>query len=82
MDLTDLKAERNNLKEELRTIELEGRELDKEVKALRQREIRAKRQIEALDTLIETMSPPEEKDEAQDKIRVEAAPAAKELENG
>lgn len=48
-----LKAERENLKELLRTIEAEQRKVEAELKAVRQRELRTKREIEALSTLIE-----------------------------
>jgi chromosome segregation ATPase len=48
-----LKAERDKLKEGLREIEAELRKLEADVKALRQREIQHKREIEALTTLID-----------------------------
>lgn len=48
-----LKAERENLKELLRAIEAEQRKVEAELKAVRQRELRTKREIEALSTLIE-----------------------------
>lgn len=48
-----LKSEREKLKEGLREIEAELRKLEADVKALRQREIQAKREIEALTTLID-----------------------------
>ncbi|HEY8942639.1 MAG TPA: hypothetical protein VIM73_00200 [Polyangiaceae bacterium] len=48
-----LKSERDKLKEGLREIEAELRKLEADVKALRQREIQHKREIEALTTLID-----------------------------
>lgn len=48
-----LKTERDKLKEGLREIEAELRKLEADVKALRQREIQHKREIEALNTLID-----------------------------
>lgn len=48
-----LKAERENLKEHLRTIEVDQRRVEAELKSVRQRELRTKREIEALSTLIE-----------------------------
>ncbi len=53
-----LRAERDALKESLKGIEVEQRKLDAELKAVRQRELRAKRQIEALNTLIELSDEP------------------------
>lgn len=47
-----LKSERDKLKEDLRQLENEQRQLDAQQKTLRQREIRAKRALEALETLI------------------------------
>lgn len=48
-----LKSERDKLKEALRDIEADQRKLEAEIKALRQREIQAKREIEALSVLLE-----------------------------
>lgn len=53
ISLDDLKAERDKLKEGLRELEGEQRRLEGEIKRLRQKEVRAKREIEALGTLIE-----------------------------
>lgn len=53
IDLETLKSEREKLKESLRELEGEQRKLESELKSLRQREIRTKREIEALSTLIE-----------------------------
>jgi predicted nucleic acid-binding Zn-ribbon protein len=53
IDLQTLKAERDKLKESLRVLEGEQRKLESELKLLRQREIRTKREIEALSTLVE-----------------------------
>jgi chromosome segregation ATPase len=53
IDVESLKREREQVKESLRQIEADTRRLDMEVKALRQREIQAKREIDALSALIE-----------------------------
>lgn len=53
IDLAVLKSERDKLKEGLREVEGELRRLEAELKALRQREIQTKREIEALATLID-----------------------------
>ncbi len=52
MDFEALKSERDKLKETLRGLENEQRQLDAQQKSLRQREIRAKRTLEALETLV------------------------------
>ena len=52
-----LKSEREALKEALRELETEQRKLDTELKKLRQREIRTKRELEALGTLISMQEP-------------------------
>jgi hypothetical protein len=48
-----LKSERENLRVALRDTEAQVRKVEAELKALRQREIQTKREIEALSTLIE-----------------------------
>ena len=53
IDVELLKAERERLKEGLRELEAEQRKLEASLKLLRQREIQAKREIEALTVLIE-----------------------------
>jgi hypothetical protein len=53
IDVELLKAERERLKEGLRELETEQRKLEASLKLLRQREIQAKREIEALSVLIE-----------------------------
>ncbi len=53
IDLESLKSERDKLKEGLRELEGEQRKVEAELKALRQREIQTKREIEALNTLVE-----------------------------
>lgn len=53
LNVDTLKSERDKLKEGLREIEAEQRKLEAEIKALRQREIQAKREIEALNVLLE-----------------------------
>ena len=64
IDAETLKAERDQLKEALRELEIEQRKLDTELKKLRQREIRTKREIEALGTLIAMQSPEPATEEA------------------
>ena len=53
IDVEFLKAEREKQKTMLREVEVEQRKVEGDLKALRQREIRAKREIDALSTLIE-----------------------------
>lgn len=53
IDVESLKQERDQVKDSLRQIEADARRLDLEVKTLRQREIQAKREIDALTALIE-----------------------------
>jgi hypothetical protein len=53
IDVEFLKSEREKQKAMLRDVEVEQRKLEGDLKALRQREIRAKREIDALSTLIE-----------------------------
>ena len=53
IDVENLKQERDRVKEGLRQIEADTRRLDAEVKALRQKEIQAKREIDAFSALIE-----------------------------
>lgn len=53
IDIESLKSERDRLKSQLREVETKQRSLEAELKALRQSEIRSKREIEALSTLIE-----------------------------
>lgn len=53
LDLEHLRAERDRTKEQLRELEVESRRLEAEVKGLRQREVQAKREIDALSALIE-----------------------------
>lgn len=53
IDLKKLKDERDALKDQLRKLEVSQREIEAKLKVLRQQEIRSKREIEALSTLIE-----------------------------
>ena len=53
IDAETLKSQRDQLKGTLRELEADQRKLDTELKRLRQLEIRTKREIEALATLIE-----------------------------
>lgn len=53
IDVEALKAERDALKETLRDLENEQRKAEAAQKKLRQKEIRTKRTIEALETLID-----------------------------
>ena len=48
-----LKSEREALKEQLRVIEADQRRVEAELKAVRQSELRTRREIEALSTLID-----------------------------
>jgi predicted nucleic acid-binding Zn-ribbon protein len=57
IDPETLKSEREALKEALRELETEQRKLDTELKKLRQKEIRTKRELEALGTLISMQEP-------------------------
>jgi len=57
IDVESLKTERERLKSELREIEVSQRKLEAELKTLRQKEIRGKREVEALSTLIELHDP-------------------------
>lgn len=53
IDVEFLKSEREKQKALLREVEVEQRKLEADLKTLRQKEIRAKREIDALSTLIE-----------------------------
>jgi predicted nuclease with TOPRIM domain len=53
ISIETLKAEREALKDRLRQLEVEQRKVEAELKSVRQLELRAKREIEALTTLIE-----------------------------
>lgn len=53
ISIDTLKAQKESLKELLRTLEAEQRRVETELKLVRQRELRAKREIEALTTLLE-----------------------------
>lgn len=53
IDVEFLKSEREKQKTLLREVEVEQRKLEADLKVLRQKEIRAKREIDALSTLIE-----------------------------
>lgn len=53
ISIENLKNEREALKEKLRALESEQRRVEAELKLVRQKELRAKREIEALTTLIE-----------------------------
>jgi predicted nucleic acid-binding Zn-ribbon protein len=57
IDVESLKSEREQLKIQLRDLEVEQRKLEADIKNLRQKEIRGKREIEALSTLIELHEP-------------------------
>jgi septation ring formation regulator EzrA len=61
IEVQSLKSERDRLKEGLRELETEQRKLEADLKALRQREIQAKREIEALTTLIDINESRDEK---------------------
>ncbi len=53
IDVETLRSERDKLKESLREVEIEQRKREASIKALRQQELKVKREIEALSTLIE-----------------------------
>ena len=53
IDVDLLKSERDQLKAGLRELESEQRKTEAQLKTLRQQELKAKREIEALSTLIE-----------------------------
>lgn len=53
IELDVLKNERDKLRENLREVEAEVRKAEADLKALRQREIQTKREIEALTTLVD-----------------------------
>ena len=53
IDVNALKSERDSLREALKSLENEQRQLEAQQKKLRQREIRTKRTIEALETLLD-----------------------------
>ncbi len=55
--IKDLKDERALLLERLREIEVDQRRVEAEMKLVRQREIRTKRELEALTTLLEIAEP-------------------------
>ncbi len=53
IEVESLKSERERLKGQLRELEAEQRKAEADLKVLRQKEIRGKRELEALSTLIE-----------------------------
>lgn len=53
ISIDSLKSERDSLKTKLRELEAEQRRVETELKNVRQRELRIKREIEAISTLIE-----------------------------
>ena len=61
IELEILKNERDKLRENLREVEAEVRKAEAELKALRQREIQTKREIEALSTLVDIKEQREQK---------------------
>ena len=66
IDVQALKEERDRIKETLRQLENEQRKLESEQKQLRQQEIRSKRMLEALDTLINIQSDSDESSSPRD----------------
>jgi chromosome segregation ATPase len=58
IDVDTLKIERDKLKKALRQLEIEQRKTESELKTLRQKELKVKRQIEALGTLVELYEQP------------------------
>jgi predicted nucleic acid-binding Zn-ribbon protein len=63
MDVDTLKAERDKLKKALRELETEQRRVESELKSLRQQELKTKRQIDALSTLVELYESGADKEE-------------------
>lgn len=63
LELENLRAERDRAKDALRELEIDSRRLEAELKTLRQREVQTKREIDALNALIEIVEsrvqPPE-----------------------
>lgn len=53
LELDNLRSERDRAKDTLRELEVDSRKLEGEIKALRQREVQTKREIDALNALIE-----------------------------
>ncbi|HMA95312.1 MAG TPA: hypothetical protein VKP30_21635 [Polyangiaceae bacterium] len=53
LELENLRAERDRAKDALRELEVESRRIEAELKGLRQREVQTKREIDALNALIE-----------------------------
>ena len=72
IDLEVLKGERERLKGVLRDVEAEQRKVEQQLKQLRQREIRAKRELEALNTLIDITSPSQEGEGTKEGSSAEA----------
>ena len=56
ISIESLKSEREALKTKLREVEVEQRRVEAELKTVRQLELRMKREIEALTTLIDVAS--------------------------
>ena len=75
LQLDTLKTERDNLKASLRELEIEQRQAEGTIKKLRQREIRTKREIDALSTLVE-MQEQDEKDADKPAAASDAAAPA------
>lgn len=62
-----LKEEREALKRSLREIEAEQRQIEGQLKEVRQRELRSKREIEALSTLIDIAEAKNKRDGEQNE---------------
>lgn len=75
IDTETLRTEREQLKERLRSLENDQRKLEGELKNLRQQEIRTKREIEALTTLIELNDNREPRPEEKTKPKTGEASA-------
>ncbi len=76
IDLAVLKSERDALKEQLRTVEAEQRRVESELKNLRQREIKLKREVEALTTLVDMQDSDDKVGAPAKRREQEAAPDA------
>lgn len=68
IDLDMLRTEREKLKERLRELEAEQRKIESSLKLLRQQELKTKREIEALSTLIELSEGKPDKDREKDEL--------------
>ena len=76
LQLDTLKTARDPLKASLRALEIEQRQAEGVIKKLRQREIRTKREIDALSTLVEMQEQDGQEAEKPAAASDAAAPAS------